>query len=110
MNDCLFCKIIKRKLPAKIVYETNSVIAFLDINPLADIHILIIPKKHIGEFGELTAEHGSLLVEIYQTANKLVEEYNLKDDFYRLLVSGGKAQDIPHLHFHFLGGKWKKII
>jgi|SRR3990167_7779785 len=110
MEDCVFCKIVESKLPAKIVHESDNILAFLDINPLADIHILIIPKIHISEVRDLTSEHGSLLVEIYQAANKLVEENNLKDNFYRILVSGGKAQDVPHLHFHLLGGQWNKQI
>ncbi len=110
MQDCIFCKIVRRELPAKIVHESDNVLAFLDIHPLADIHILIIPKKHIGEISELTAEHGSLLTEIYQIVNILVDENNLKNNAYRVLVSGGKAQDVPHLHFHLLGGNLKKMV
>ncbi len=59
---------------------------------------------------DLTKEDGQLLVEIYSVVKKLVKEYNLSNDLYRIVVNGGKAQHVPHLHFHFLGGKWTKII
>lgn len=110
MDDCLFCKIIKKEIPSKIVYETESLVVFPDINPAADIHLLIVPKKHIAGVGEINEEHQGLLVEIYQMVKKLVEEQNLKDDLYRVVVNGGKAQHIPHLHFHLLGGQWNKYI
>lgn len=85
-------------------------VAFPDIHPSADIHILIVPKQHIGGIKDLTREHGELLVEIYQTAAKLAAENNLEDDLYRVVVNGGRAQHVPHLHFHFLGGNWKKMV
>ncbi len=110
MSDCLFCKIVGKQLPAKILFESDSVVVFPDINPSADVHILIVPKKHIGGIQDIKAEHGALLMEIYQVVNKLVEEFNLKNDLYRVVMNGGKAQHVPHLHFHLLGGQWKKIV
>lgn len=108
--DCLFCKIVKREIPSNIVHETDNLVAFSDINPSADIHLLIVPKMHIGGVGDVTEEHSKLLAEIYATVNKLVADNNLKDNLYRVVVNGGKAQHVPHLHFHFLGGQWKKFI
>ena len=110
MNDCLFCKIINKEIPKEFTYESDSLVAFPDINPSADIHILIVPKKHIGGIEDLNRSHDSLLSEVYEVINKLVEENNLENDSYRVVVNGGKAQHVPHLHFHLLGGKWYKFI
>lgn len=107
MDSCIFCKIIDRKIASDIVFESDNVVAFPDINPAADTHILIVPKQHVTNIGELKNE-GHLLVEIYKTADKLVEDYNLKNDMYRILVNGGSAQRVGHVHFHLLGGKWSK--
>lgn len=105
--DCLFCKIIKKEIPSNIVYETESLVVFPDIHPAADLHLLIVPKEHIASFHDLEKDHGQLLAEVYQTASRLVSENNLTDKAYRVVVNGGKAQHIPHIHFHFLGGEWK---
>lgn len=110
MNECLFCKIIKREILSNIVHETDSLIVFPDINPAADIHLLIVPKKHIAGVGEVGEEYAQLLVDVYATVNKLVKENNLTDKLYRVVVNGGKAQHVPHLHFHLLGGQWKKMV
>ncbi|MDP3758871.1 MAG: HIT domain-containing protein, partial [Candidatus Daviesbacteria bacterium] len=85
-------------------------VAFPDSSPSADVHILIVPKEHIGSVEDIGSEHGILLSEIYQTVNKLVADNNLRDNAYRVVVNGGKAQHIPHLHFHLLGGQWKKFV
>lgn len=108
--DCLFCKIINREIASNIVHETESLVVFPDINPAADIHLLIVPKKHIAGMGEISDDHAQLLVEIYRVVKKLVEERSLQDNLYRVVVNGGKAQHVPHLHFHLLGGQWKKYV
>ncbi len=110
MDDCIFCKIIKREIPSNIVYESDSIIAFPDINPSADTHILIVPKIHIPGIGHIKKEHGELLTEVYQTVNKLVLENHLTDEAFRIVVNGGQAQHIPHLHFHLLGGNIRKMV
>lgn len=110
MEDCLFCKIIQKEIPAKLVFESDNLIAFPDIHPSADTHILIVPKKHIKGMQGLAEVDGKLLVEVFEVVKKLVSQYNLGDNLYRLAVNGGKAQHVPHLHFHFLGGNWKKFI
>lgn len=110
MADCIFCKIINKQVPAKIVYESDSLIVFPDINPSAKIHLLIVPKKHIAGIQDLTNQDGQLLADIYTVANQLVTQYNLEDNLYRVVVNGGKAQHMPHLHFHLLGGSWKKMV
>lgn len=110
MNDCLFCKIINKEIPKEFTYESDSLVAFPDINPSADIHILIVPKKHISSIVDITKEYGSLLFEVYEVVKRLVVENNLENDSYRVVVNGGKAQHIPHLHFHLLGGNWKRMV
>lgn len=110
MEDCIFCKIISGDVPAKILYSSDYVVAFPDISPSADIHILIVPKVHLGGIKDLTKDKSELLSEVYEVAAKLAEENNLEEDLYRVVINGGKAQHVPHLHFHFLGGQWKKMV
>ena len=108
--DCIFCKIAKKEIPKDFLYESTSIIAFLDINPSADLHILIVPKQHIGSVLEIGREKGGLLTEVYEVVKKLVEDNSLQDNSYRIVVNGGKARHVPHLHFHLLGGQWKKPV
>ncbi len=110
MAGCIFCKIIKKEIPSNIVLEDDDIIAFHDIHPSADIHILIVPKVHIESFRDLEVHHKDVLLKVYEVATKLVDQFNLGDRAYRVVVNGGKAQEIPHLHFHFLGGNWKKNV
>ena len=110
MDHCIFCKIVKKELPSKTVFESEDIIAFYDINPAADIHILITPKEHIGGVADIDESKAELLVKVYKVIQKLVTDNSLQDDHYRVLVNGGKAQIVPHLHFHFLGGKWRKFV
>ena len=110
MDGCIFCKIIKKEIPAKLVFESDSIVAFPDINPSADTHILIVPKEHIVGVQDLVLGHAELLAQIYQVANELVKEYNLENKQYRVVVNGGKAQHVPHMHFHLLGGNLKKLV
>ena len=108
--DCIFCKIVKKELPAKFAFESENIIAFPDLNPHADIHLLIVPKKHIAGMQDITQMDGDLLAGVFEVVKKLVFQYNLGDNLYRVAVNGGKAQHVPHLHFHLLGGNWKKMI
>lgn len=108
--DCIFCKIINKEIPKEFTLETDTLVVFPDINPSADIHLLIVPKMHIGGIREIREDQEGLLAEVYKVVNKLVEDNNLTDNLYRVVVNGGKAQHIPHLHFHLLGGQWKKMV
>lgn len=110
MDDCIFCKIIKGDILKEFTYQSDTLVVFPDINPSADIHLLIVPKMHIRGVGEIREEHSKLLAEVYATVNKLVADNNLTDDLYRVVVNGGRAQHVPHLHFHLLGGQWKKMV
>lgn len=106
MEDCIFCKIIKKEIPSDIVYEDNEIIAFKDIQPLAPIHILIIPKKHIPSLAELSEEDEALVGKIYHVINQIAKEQGVLEKGYRVIVNCGKdaGQTVGHLHFHLLAG------
>lgn len=110
MDNCIFCQIAKKEIPSNIIYESDALVAFPDINPSADIHILIVPKIHIGGISDIDDKDSKLLSQVYSVINQLVKENNLTDNSYRVVVNGGRAQHVPHLHFHLLGGNWKKMV
>ena len=107
MNDCIFCKIIKKEIPSSIVYEDSQILAFRDINPVAPVHILVIPKKHISSLIELNKEDELLVGKIYTIINKIAEQEGINEKGFRVIVNCGEdgGQEIQHLHFHLLGGK-----
>lgn len=102
----IFTSIIERKIPASIVYETENIIAFKDINPLAPVHILIVPKKEITDLNFLIEEDKKLYGEILLAISKVAEIEGVKDSGYRVISNTGKDahQEVKHLHFHLLGG------
>ena len=104
---CLFCKIAKKEIPAKIVYESGDLLAFEDIEPKAPVHILIITKKHIPSVLELKQEDRELVGEIFLAAQKIAKEKGVTESGFRVLANCGKdaGQTIEHIHFHLLGGK-----
>lgn len=106
MSNCIFCKIIAKEIPSKIIYEDDDLLAFHDINPSADVHFLIIPKVHIESMLHLNDEHQSIMGKIMVTANKLALEQGLQKG-YKTLVNTGKngGQEVFHLHVHVLGNK-----
>lgn len=107
MEDCIFCKIIKREIPSNIVYEDDEIIAFKDIQPAAPIHILVIPKKHIESLAHLEKEDEILIGKIYGVINEIAKAQGVKEKGYRVIVNCGKdgGQEVGHLHFHLLAGK-----
>ncbi len=107
MQDCLFCKIIKKQIPADIVYEDEEILAFKDIQPAAPIHILVIPKKHIESINKLEKQDELLVGKIYTKIKDIAKQQGLEDTGYRVIVNCGKdaGQEVMHLHYHLLGGK-----
>ena len=107
MENCIFCKIIKKEIPASIVYEDNEIIAFRDVNPVAPVHILVIPKKHIESVIELKEEDELLIGKIYTVINKIVKQEQIDQKGFRAIVNCGEdgGQEVKHLHYHILGGK-----
>jgi histidine triad (HIT) family protein len=107
MNDCIFCKIVKGDIPSNKVYEDDYVLAFHDISPAAPVHVLVIPKKHIGSVIEIGPEDSQILTKIFEAINKVAEITGVDKTGFRLVSNIGKdgGQTVLHLHFHILGGK-----
>lgn len=107
MDECIFCKIVKKEISAEIQYEDDEVLAFSDIRPKAPTHILIIPKKHIDSVATLGTEDCHLVLKLVLTAKKLAEKKGIAQTGYRLQFNVGRegGQVVPHLHLHLLGGK-----
>ncbi len=106
VDDCLFCQIIEGKVPANKVRETDSVLAFEDINPAAPTHVLVIPKEHIVSAQELNSGHAEVLAEIFETIAAVASESGITDG-YRIVtnVGRGAGQSVFHIHFHVVGGR-----
>ncbi|MDD4715750.1 MAG: histidine triad nucleotide-binding protein [Oscillospiraceae bacterium] len=106
MNDCLFCKIIAGEIPARKVYEDETVLAFYDIDPQAPVHFLVVPKEHIASAAAITAENASVVGYIFQVIARLSKEMKFESGFRvvsNIGLQGG--QTVPHLHFHVLAGR-----
>ena len=105
MSDCIFCKIVAGKIPAKKVYEDEDIIAFNDIAPARPVHVLVIPKKHIASLATVTAEDTPVLGKMLATANEIASAQGSTDGF-RVIINTGRVgqQEVPHLHIHIVGG------
>ena len=105
--DCLFCKIERGEIPAKITYEDERVVVFDDVNPQAPHHKLIIPRKHIATINDIAPEDNMLIGHILQTAKKIAEDLNIANEGYRLVLNCNRkaGQTVFHLHAHLLGGR-----
>jgi len=105
--SCLFCKIVENKIPSKIVYEDERVLAFEDINPQAPVHILVIPKKHISTSLEIKSDDNELVGYMFQIANKIAKEKNIAERGFRLVMNCNResGQTVFHIHLHLLGGR-----
>lgn len=103
---CIFCKIIAKEIPADIIYEDADILAFKDIHPLAPVHVLVIPKKHIETIDDLTDADGSLAGKMILAAQKLARELQTAEFGYKLLFRVGVwgGQEVPHIHLHLIGG------
>lgn len=107
MEDCIFCKIINHEIPSKIVFENDLVIAFEDLNPVAPVHILIVPKKHIGSAMELKEEDAKYISEVYLVAKQIAMQKGIHESGFRVINNCGEdaGQTVKHIHFHLIGGK-----
>jgi len=107
----IFSKIISKEIPADIVYETDNILAFKDINPQAPVHVLIIPKIEIPRVADIiVSEHSQLMGEMIDAANKIAKDYGIDEEGYRLVFNCGDngGQEVYHLHLHLLGGRKMK--
>ncbi len=107
MADCIFCKIINKEIRADIVYEGDRIIAFWDIKPVAPVHILIVPKKHILSVNYLQAGDKEITGELFLAAREIAQKQKVAENGYRLIFNIGKdaGQTVDHLHLHLIGGK-----
>lgn len=104
-ENCIFCKIIKGEIPSNKVYEDEEFLAFRDINPVAQIHILVIPKVHIENVQQV--QDDTLISKLYQVIQKIAIQENFDKSGYRVIVNCGEnaGQEVMHLHFHILAGE-----
>lgn len=107
MSDCVFCKIINKEIPSNMVYEDEKVVAFNDINPMAPVHVLVVPKQHIEKVADIDEKNAEILSHIYLVINRIAENLGIKENGFRVVVNNGPdgGQVVYHLHFHLLGGK-----
>ena len=107
MADCLFCKIARKEIPAKIAYEDRQVIAFEDVNPQAPSHTLIIPKAHFATMNDVGAEQEGLLGHMMLVATRVAKDKGLYEKGYRLVANclESAGQSVFHIHLHVLGGR-----
>ena len=105
--DCLFCKIAAKEIPSTTVYEDDLVYAFRDIDPQAPVHILIIPKQHIGSVNEITDENCAIVGHIFRVAAEIAKKEGIAEGGYRVVTNIGEngGQTVGHLHYHMLGGR-----
>ena len=104
--NCLFCKIISGEIPSTKVYEDDKILAFKDINPMAPVHVLVIPKIHIENVDGITEENSGYVAHIFEKIPQIAKESGLTNG-YRVITNCGEdgCQSVKHLHFHILGGK-----
>lgn len=112
VDDCIFCKIIKGEIPSKKVYEDEHVVSFHDISPIAPVHILTIPKKHISSLMDIKEEDKDLIGHIHLALQKVAREMGVEKEGFRVISNTGEhgQQTVFHIHYHLIGGRqleWK---
>lgn len=105
--ECVFCRIVAGELPGDTLYQDDQIMAFRDINPLAPVHVLIIPKRHITSLAALADDETTIIGHMVRVANQLARQEGVAEKGYRLVISSGEdgGQVVPHLHMHLLGGR-----
>lgn len=107
MDNCIFCKIINREIPSDIVFEDDKILAFKDVNPIAPVHVLIVPKEHIESAMDLNDDNSLVVAHIFNKASEIAEKMGVAASGFRIVNNCGKdgGQTVMHLHFHLIGGK-----
>jgi histidine triad (HIT) family protein len=107
MADCLFCKIIRREIPASIVYEDDRVLAFNDINPQGPTHVLVVPKRHIASLVDLTPADDAMVGEMVRRAAVIAGERGISSGGFRTVfnTNSDAGQTVFHIHLHLIGGR-----
>ncbi|MEF3691771.1 MAG: histidine triad nucleotide-binding protein [Candidatus Moraniibacteriota bacterium] len=106
MKDCIFCKIINKEIPTEFVFEDEDLVVFNDIKPMAPIHLLFVPRKHIVSIAHLEDGDRELISKMIFKAGEIARDLNISEKGYKLMFHVGKhgGQEVPHLHLHLLGG------
>jgi histidine triad (HIT) family protein len=107
MSDCIFCRIANKEIPAQIIAEDASTVAFRDINPQAPIHVLIIPRLHVEKLSDISEKEAAIIGASFLMANKVASQLGIAKEGYRVVANCGEiaCQSVWHLHFHLLGGR-----
>jgi histidine triad (HIT) family protein len=107
VDHCVFCRIVERRAPAKIVYEDEQAVAIEDAHPQAPVHLLVMPRRHLPSLNEATPEDEPTLGHLFTVAAQLARERGLETKGYRAVVNSGSwaGQSVFHLHVHLLGGR-----
>ena len=106
MENCIFCKIARKEIPTEFLYEDDLVVAFHDLYPIAPVHVLVIPKKHIASVTDLENVDEKIAGRMIAAAKKVAEELKISEKGYKLLIRVGEygGQEVAHLHLHLIGG------
>ncbi|MCU0598616.1 MAG: histidine triad nucleotide-binding protein [Desulfobacterales bacterium] len=106
VQDCIFCKIINKEIPSEFLKEDDELVVFKDIHPLAPVHLLIVPRKHIRSINDLLEEDRAVVSGMIMTAKDMAKQFSVDKSGYRLFfnVEKGGGQEIFHLHLHLIGG------
>jgi histidine triad (HIT) family protein len=109
-SDCLFCRIVAGELPADVVHREQGILAFQDIHPVAETHVLVVPERHIDDLRQLRSEDAPLWLRLTQVANEVAADLG-HDQGYRFYVNVGTAggQTVPHLHVHVMAGSMHRL-
>ena len=107
VSDCIFCQIALRKIPSEIAYEDDEIIAFKDNQPLAPVHLLVVPKSHMRSLNDVTSDQEALIGRLLGVIRRLASEFGVAESGYRVVTNTGTdgGQVVGHLHFHLLGGQ-----
>lgn len=106
-DDCIFCKIVNKEIPAEVVFQDEEVTAFRDINPVKPVHILIIPNRHLASVNAVSAADEALVGKLVNVGRQLAVDEGINESGYRLVINTGPqaGQTVYHLHLHLLGGE-----
>ncbi len=106
-EDCVFCRIAVRGIPAEILHDSDTVVAFRDVDPKAPTHVLLIPREHVASIADLGDGHAEVLLELMRAASDLARAERIDESGWRLVTNRGPdaGQSVFHLHFHLLGGR-----
>jgi len=106
-DNCLFCKILEGEIPAELIYESDTAVAFRDINPQAPTHVLVIPRKHISTINDIEVDDEAVVGSLYTAAREIAAREGIAEDGYRAVMNcnEGAGQSVFHIHLHVLGGR-----